>query len=459
MRTKGMTESRIWVSLLCVFLGTILLIPSSTPVTQPVITVTVDRTAPTFMSPLKLGVTHTRRSLDNWVADEAQLAEPRALLGAATHYQNQHIMGWGASNPNPSPDVYEWDSLDLRINLIRSMGAEPVITLCCAPDWMKGGAPGETDWDQLEVAPLPQYYDDFAELTRQVAMRYPDVRYFQVWNEFKGFWQAENSNWNYIAYTELYNRVYEAVKSVRPDAQVGGLYLIIEGTGSNKEGWPAETPIRDRQWEVIDYWLEHKRGADFISIDRGLTYRRDQNNYTTAELMALAEQFALVNEQIRTRTNLPIWWSEYHMPRDAEGMEAIHASVLYHLLMGGSDTILLWGAADTEGAYPFFSSLDGANAGQLLEHYRVFRAFREHFGEGAQLYETTSSSPYVIALASDSATALINQLPHTVTVRLNGIPLTLGRYEMLVTTTPLDAAHSDLGLTPDAMARLWMDRD
>ena len=132
------------------------------------IVITADRSCPTMLSRLALGVTHAQYSLDSGGNQEI-VAEAKALLRSSCHYQNQHIMGWGALNPNPEPGIYRWESLDRRIALIRSMNAVPVITLCAAPDWMKGGHPGETDWSQIEVAPLPEHYHNFAELARLVA--------------------------------------------------------------------------------------------------------------------------------------------------------------------------------------------------------------------------------------------------------------------------------------------------
>jgi hypothetical protein len=158
-------------------------------------TIVVDRRTAIGTNRLALGVTHTQHSFDAW-GDPLAVASGRALLRDASVYQNQHLMGWGALNPEPAPGVFNWDSLDRRVQLMRDTGAVGVITLCCAPDWMKGGQAGATDWSALTTAPLPEHYRDFAELARQVALRYPDVKYFQVWNELKGFWNDAENRWN-----------------------------------------------------------------------------------------------------------------------------------------------------------------------------------------------------------------------------------------------------------------------
>jgi hypothetical protein len=169
------------------------------------------------------GFTHTEFSADH--GSSAAIAAVQQALADQPMVQNQHIMGWGADNPEPAPGVYNFASLDRRINFIRATGGIPVITLCCAPDWMKGGVPGKTDWGQLTKAPLPEHYADFAELSAVVARRYPDVRHFMVWNEFKGFFDEENKRWDAASYTELYNQVYKAVKAVNPLNRVGGPYI------------------------------------------------------------------------------------------------------------------------------------------------------------------------------------------------------------------------------------------
>lgn len=87
-------------------------------------------------SALGWGFTHTQYSADTG-ADDA-VARARDLLSGQSLPQNQALMGWGAGNPEPSPGTYDFSDLDRRVAFIRSTGATPVITLCCAPDWMKG---------------------------------------------------------------------------------------------------------------------------------------------------------------------------------------------------------------------------------------------------------------------------------------------------------------------------------
>jgi hypothetical protein len=399
--------------------------------------VNVDRTLPDGISQLAVGATHMQYSLDPWGNAEA-VARGKELLQQVAVYQNQHIMGFGALNPEPRPGVYNWASLDRRVQLMRDTGAIPTITLCCAPDWMKGGQPGETDWSKLEVAPLPEHYDDFAELARQVALRYPDVKYYFVWNELKGFWKPQLNNWDYVSYTTFYNKVYDALKSVDPTIQVGGPYLVIEGTGSETGQWWSEAPIRARNRRVIEYWLEHKHGADFLAVDKGVRDFQDTNEYNEAEYLALTPFFGDVTRQLRQMTDLPIWWVESYFVHHAQKrqFEAVGlASMLYHQLKAGATVSMRWAPQaqpnDTVGQN-FFTDTMVAGGGQALPPYYVYKAFHDHFGPGTKLYRTSSTSPEVEVLASATKTLLINKSSTSITVDLNGTSIQMNGYEVRV---------------------------
>jgi hypothetical protein len=298
---------------------------------------------------LTLGWTHTQFSVD---PDNPAAANTAAIdiLRELAPVQNQHIMGFGALNPEPSKGQYDWASLDFRVDAIRRSGAIPVITLCCAPDWMKGGKPGTTDWSRLEFAPSPEHYGDFADLSAQVASRYPDVDYFLVWNELKGFFDNAKNRWQYEQYVELYNKVYDAVKKVRPTAKLGGPYVVVDTVADpTKASHPSTLSgawgaFDQRPLDVIDYFLEHAAGADFVVIDGGL---RPKNAALTTDATRAVDKFAAIQDWIHQRTDLPIWWGEFYpQPADKIDDATLISSTLRALdtaAIHGAAVVLLWG--------------------------------------------------------------------------------------------------------------------
>jgi len=278
------------------------------------------------------GITFTQHSLDNWGNAEA-IARGKALLINSTRIVNQHIMGFGALNPEPSPDDYQFDSIDRRIGKTNGSGKAAeiiVLTACCAPDWMKGGTPGSTDWSQIEVAPYPEHFDDYAELIAEIVKRpeYSNIRYVQVWNEMKGFWDQSRNRWNHESYTELYNKVWDAVKTVRPDIQIGGPYVVLNSFGGSSpfssEYGGAWGKFDYRDLAVFTYWLKHKKGADFIVADAHIKNRdgvKPVNDFerTTKFADFVAWLRALDEVEYPGARSLPLWYAEwYAMPDDPD---------------------------------------------------------------------------------------------------------------------------------------------
>jgi hypothetical protein len=312
----------------------------------------VAQAAPGDDPAFRIGVTHAQESLNPWHPAPA-VAAGRAVLSASPGaFQNQHLMGWGATNPEPSPGVYDWSTLDRRIALIRQTGGTPVVTLCCAPDWMKGGRAGRTNWARLEVAPNPDHFDEFAALAAAVARRYPDVRHFLVWNEMKGFWNVARNRWNYEAYTDLYNQVYRALKAVDPGIQVGGPYVSMvswrRGVGGGRDSAVAGPwgMVDQRALDVVSYWLAHAVGADFVAVD-GPAALRD-GTYLVPPIQGV-EKFAAVDRWLRSQTSLPIWWAEaYPIPFRASAHvsdadeAAVWVAAAHAFESSGADVALLW---------------------------------------------------------------------------------------------------------------------
>lgn len=380
---------------------------------------------------LELGVTHTQHTLD-FGAPEAIARAEKVLRGAAK-YQNQHIMGWGALNPEPSPGVYDWSSLDRRINLIRRTGGVPVITLCCAPDWMKGGDQGTTNWGKITKAPLEAHFNDFAHLAKNITTRYPDIEYYQVWNELKGFWDPERDRWNYEAYTTFYNTIYDALKKVELRLKIGGPYvpmrLITTPTAGNEnilQG--AYGRIDNRSLEAVLYWLQHKQGADFITID-GATYTGADRRYVGSlpdNLFDRASVFSDVANWLRKHTDLPIWWAEWYSADaslSADLQNALMAESLRHMV-GTADVALRWAPQGEAGV-----GVDGTDenlwsdtklneGGEPFPFGRTAQQFRQCFPRGASLHTVHTSSSMLSGLASRTCIMLINKTEKVVAVNV-----------------------------------------
>jgi hypothetical protein len=258
-------------------------------------------------------VTHTQYSLDPDHPEEARQRGIEILRDNGAIWQNHHLMGFGTMNPEPSPGEYDWSSLDRRMQLTEDTGGRTVLTLCCAPDWMKGGEPGETDWDELESDPRPEFYDDFAQLSAAAVQRYPQVERVLVWNELKGFYNHDENRWDHEAYTEFYNEVYTAVKAARPDVEVGGPYVVLTSLDPGSEDSSdvaGPWGVADRRaLDVVEYWLANNVGADFLVVDASAETRQET---VPADVRVGAQKFADLTAWIRERTDLPVWWAEYY---------------------------------------------------------------------------------------------------------------------------------------------------
>lgn len=289
------------------------------------------------------GLVHTQFSADD--GDVTAVDAARSAVGAVPLVQAQHIMGFGAGNPEPAPGRYDFSSLDRRMNFIRQSGGTPVIILCCAPDWMKGGSPGQTDWSRLEEAPLPEHFADFAALSALIAQRYSFVRYFVVWNEFKGFFDNGQKRWKAEEYTALYNAVRESVKAVNPANRVGGPYLDFSRPFDDSYraqglsgAWGA---VDQRTLDAYTYWKRHRTGADFVVVDGHATAD------ATGDPFAALPRFTAVDRWLRMHDDLPIWWAEWYVeptgPDWPAGRDiALRVAAMIELAGTGAQTVLYW---------------------------------------------------------------------------------------------------------------------
>ncbi|WP_299955006.1 hypothetical protein [uncultured Modestobacter sp.] len=392
------------------------------------------------------GFTHTQYSADHGSSQAVQ-SVARSLTGQPL-VQAQALMGWGAGNPEPTPGEYVFDSLDSRIDFIRRSGGVPVITLCCAPDWMKGGEEGETDWSELETAPEPEHYADFARLAAVVAERYPDVHHFMVWNEFKGFWDEEADTWDAVGYTDFYNQVHAAVKAANPQALVGGPYVTLgldtDARGDRSSAATDAATLVSGTWgtvdprplEAFDYWLANNDGADFVVVDGHAVAQEGSTDPFEALPM-----FSAVNEWIQERTDLPIWWAEWYLDPEvrewpADQQQAVYTAAMMELARSGAETVLYWNPrpADASCAGCLWTDTSSGDGGQTLDLLAVLQDLARWFPAGTELQDVDVPAG-VAALAQREAVLLVNTTGRSITATVNGDRLRLTPYDVRWVTT------------------------
>ncbi|MGW7638820.1 xylan 1,4-beta-xylosidase [Streptomyces decoyicus] len=386
------------------------------------------------------GFTHTQFSADR--GTDTSTARAARLLAAHPMPQNQHLMGWGADNPEPSPGRYDFADLDRRLALIRRTGGTPVLTLCGAPDWMKGGKAGHTDWSTLEKAPDPAHYADFAALAAKVAERYPDVRHFVVWNEFKGFFDDAKGRWNYEGYTRLYNLVHRALKKVNSANQVGGPYLVMDSYVPGDDTYASDLKgpwgsIDRRTLDALAYWNRHKTGADFLVVD-GSSYSKDDRY--APDPFAAARKFADVGRWLRKETGLPLWWAEWYV-EIADGNDdragwserrrtAAQATALIEMAAGGATSGFYWNpeneGADCPGCLWTSTELD--DGGRQLPMMDLLSRFSGAFPPGDRPHDLDTGGTKVRGLADDRTALLVNTRDRRAVVTVDGKEVTLDGY-------------------------------
>ncbi|MFE9021508.1 xylan 1,4-beta-xylosidase [Streptomyces sp. NPDC007808] len=395
------------------------------------------------------GFTHTRFSADEGDSAAVERVEGR-LADAGGLPQIQHVMGWGADNPEPVEGRYDFEAMDSRIDFIRASGSTPVVTLCCAPDWMKGGEAGvgNTDWSQaaLETAPEPEHYADFAALAVTVAKRYPDVRHFIVWNEFKGFWNDAEGRWDHEGYTRLYNLVHKALKKVDPDIMVGGPYLVMDSVDPRAQEaskalqgpWGA---LDQRTVDAFRYWNRHKAGADFVVVD-GSSYTRDDE--LLPDEFAATDKFTDVSRWVREQTgDLPLWWAEYYV-EPADGNDdrkgwseprrvAVQAAGLMALARGGATSAFYWNPQKEKGTdCPgcLWTPTYTARGGQKLPMYDLLSRFAREFRPATDYENVSVDEPDVRVLATSEVVLAVNTLDRQTSAKIDGRKVELQAYEV-----------------------------
>jgi hypothetical protein len=469
------------------------------------VTVTVNRTTPAGTSQYYSSFSQVDNSLDYpyGSSNGAAVTNARTLMAQGIAFANNPIMAWGTADPWPDPTTANptnWASLDQQMQNITNAGCTPMLTLCEAPWWMKGQyqANGSTmlipningEWSSYSnsgtytdfrglsytnyTSPDPYscriidgQMTNWLQLVQRVAERYMappyNVRYFQVWNELKGYYNPSLNHWDYNnsagitsgyhaqhGYTYIYNQVYQRLTNVAgalgipaSNVYIGGPYPVMDsGSSSSVMSNPSQVSgpwgvLDQRELDVVSYWLTNNVGAGFVCVD-GENY----NTFGTviANPFIRCQKFSAVNNWIRQQpggSTLPIVWSEWYsdctVSGDNDYANAVGAYGAIQQLESGATLTLLWGAQYSSATRPpLWSSTSQSGGGQATPWYYTYQALNTSFGHGDAYYPITQSSTNVIVLASQTKTLVVNMTTNTFTVSLEATNITLGRYGVAI---------------------------
>lgn len=467
--------------------------------TQAAVNITIDLSSPIGTSQFSPAISQIDTTL-NYPQGNNQLAainQVKSLIKTAIPYEDTPIMAWGLLDPWPNPSQAEpsdWSGLDSRMQLIHDTGGTPVITLAEAPWWMKGElqADGTTrllteseEWSNgaYTARILDNKMGAWLHLVQRIAERYMvapyNVRYFQVWNELKGYYNPKTNAYDYTTsagdpsgphakhgYTYFYNQTYGRLMQVAgslgiatQSVNVGGPYVVMDtwskaASESNPSNFTKAYGNYDqRPLDVVKYWLQHKAGAGFITLDGD---NGNKDGVAITDPFTASEKFADVVHWIRSldttlypgAATLPIWWAEWYASphtntTDVHYNNAVKSYAMIKFLKAGGSVALSWGGVgEGQASNTGLWTPTTTGGGQPLPWYYSYKAFKDYFAPGTQIYKTVVSTPESVeALASATTIMLVNKTAKSMTVSVNGSIVSLGPYEVSTGHLSVSSPH------------------
>ena len=116
------------------------------------------------------------------------------------------------SQTEPRRGVFDWSRPDLLLDGLHAHGIAPLVTLYGTPSWANGGR--AENW-------APSSAGTFGAFARGIALRYPYVHLWAVWNEpNQARWLRPTTPSTYV--TRLLNPAYAAIHAASPGSLVAG---------------------------------------------------------------------------------------------------------------------------------------------------------------------------------------------------------------------------------------------
>jgi hypothetical protein len=188
--------------------------------------------------------------------------------------------------------------------------------------------------------------------------------------------------------------------------------------------------VDQRSLDVVEYWLRHNRGADFIVVDGHATTDGGAPN----EFAAL-EKLSAVSRWVRERTSLPLWWAEWYVGPDQSGWSAqrsiaLRTAALIEMARSGVDTAVYWNPKPrgTNCATCLWTDTHDPDGGNPLPLLKVLQEFARSFPRGTPI-DDLPEPPGVRILAQPRRLVAVNTLAERTVLEIDGHTVVLDPYE------------------------------
>lgn len=234
---------------------------------------------------------------------EARSRLDKAAEGGSAWLRLNLQLRWADIQPVQN-GAYDWTkaaAVEAAILEANQYNLTPILVVHAVPSWAR-------KYTDKACGPIKsESLNAFAEFMRQATQRYSqppyNVKYYQIWNEPDAPLAPINGNsqfgcWGEVSYTgdpyfggeyfgEMLSRVYPAIKTANPSAQVmlGGLLLDCDPTGVGP-GYCADIQ-QARQWNFFEGVV--KRAANYFDIAafHGYSYYQAGKNPVWSERTVL----------------------------------------------------------------------------------------------------------------------------------------------------------------------------
>ena len=206
--------------------------------------------------------------------------------------------------------------------------------------------------------------------------------------------------------------------------------------------------VDQRALDVVTYWLRHKAGAQFLSVEGGPAVT-DESGFASGQYFVAVDRWlrALDPTIYPGAGTLPIMWAEFYpglatTGAVARGQLAVAVDMSSFVAAGfsGASEMFVWEMEDkASGTDPstgegVWTDTAAAGGGAPTALYRALQELHRTFGPGTPLYRATVTGP-LAALAGRTRVLLVSQSSSALVVDVNGTSVPMAPYEVTVVPT------------------------